>query len=89
MAYEDDADATVGTVTRTDNQGSEVSAQERQLLGQLLGWRGVVQNNTWKDWGERGLGWIARHYDRNLRVLQHVRGSDEEVHRAAARWARD
>ena len=38
---------------------------------------------------ERGLGWIARHYDRNLRVLQHVRGSDEEVHRAAARWARD
>jgi hypothetical protein len=38
---------------------------------------------------ERGLGWIARHYDRNLRVLQHVRGSDEEAHRAAARWAQD
>jgi hypothetical protein len=56
--YKDDADATVGTVTRTDNPGSEVSAQERQLLGQLLGWRGVVQNNSWKDWGERGLGWI-------------------------------
>jgi hypothetical protein len=58
VGYKDDADATVGTVTRTDNQGSEISTQERQLLGQLLGWRGVVQNNTWKDWGERGLGWM-------------------------------
>ena len=38
---------------------------------------------------ERGVGWIARHYDRNLRVLQQVRGSDEEVHGAAARWALD
>jgi hypothetical protein len=56
--YADDADPTVGTVTRTDNQGSEVSPEERQLLGQLLGWRGVVQNNTWKDWGERGFGWL-------------------------------
>jgi hypothetical protein len=38
---------------------------------------------------ERGVGWIARHFDMNLRVIQQVRGSDEEVHRAAARWARD
>jgi hypothetical protein len=58
VEYEDDADPTIGTVTRTDNRGSEVSAEERQLLGQLIGWRGVVQNNTWKDWGERGLGWL-------------------------------
>jgi hypothetical protein len=36
---------------------------------------------------ERGIGWIARHYDLNLRVIQRVTGSDEEVHRAAARWA--
>ncbi len=35
---------------------------------------------------ERGIGWIATHYDRNLRVIQQVRGSVEEVHRAAARW---
>jgi hypothetical protein len=36
---------------------------------------------------ERGVGWVATHYDLNLRVIQQVRGSDEEVHRAAARWA--
>ena len=36
---------------------------------------------------ERGVGWVARHYDRNLRVIQQFRGSDEEVHRVAARWA--
>jgi hypothetical protein len=36
---------------------------------------------------ERGIGWVATHYDLNLRVIQQVRGSDEEVHRAAARWA--
>ena len=38
---------------------------------------------------ERGIGWVATHYDRNLRVIEQVRGSDEEVHRAAARWAND
>jgi hypothetical protein len=36
---------------------------------------------------ERGIGWVATHYDLNLHVIQQVRGSDEEVHRAAARWA--
>lgn len=36
---------------------------------------------------ERGIGWVATHYDLNVRVIQQVRGSDEEVHRAAARWA--
>ena len=36
---------------------------------------------------ERGIGWVATLYDRNLRVIEQVRGSDEEVHRAAARWA--
>ncbi|AGB25699.1 hypothetical protein Mycsm_05510 [Mycobacterium sp. JS623] len=36
---------------------------------------------------ERGIGWVATHYDGNLRVIQRVRGSDEEVHRATARWA--
>ncbi|MEB3021196.1 hypothetical protein [[Mycobacterium] crassicus] len=38
------------------------------------------------DW-EHGIGWVATHYDLNLRVIQLVRGSAEEVHRAAARWA--
>ena len=36
---------------------------------------------------ERGIGWVATHYDLNLRVVRQVTGSDEEVHRAAARWA--
>ena len=35
---------------------------------------------------ERGIGWVATRYDLSLRVMQQVRGSDEEVHRAAARW---
>ncbi|WP_046320285.1 hypothetical protein [Mycobacterium sp. UM_Kg1] len=36
---------------------------------------------------ERGIGWVATHYDRNLRVTAQVWGSDEEVHQLAARWA--
>lgn len=36
---------------------------------------------------ERGIGWVATHYDVNLQVIQLVRGSAEEVHEAAARWA--
>jgi hypothetical protein len=38
---------------------------------------------------ERGIGWVATHYDLSLRVIQQVRGSDEEVHRVAACWAQD
>ena len=37
---------------------------------------------------ERGIGWVATHYDLRLRVIQQVRGSDEDVHRVAACWAR-
>lgn len=37
---------------------------------------------------ERGVGWVATHYDLSLRVIQEVRGSDDEVHRVAAWWAR-
>jgi hypothetical protein len=36
---------------------------------------------------ERGVGWVATHYDLSLRVIQHVRGSDEDVHRVAECWA--
>jgi hypothetical protein len=36
---------------------------------------------------ERGVGWVATHYDLSLCVIQQVRGSDEEVHRVAACWA--
>lgn len=36
---------------------------------------------------ERGVGWVATHYDLSLRVSQQVRGSDGEVHRVAACWA--
>ena len=37
---------------------------------------------------EPGISWVATHYDLNLRVIQEVRGSDAEVHRVVARWAR-
>ena len=37
---------------------------------------------------EPGIGWVASRYDLNLRVIEQVRGSDEKVHRVAARWAR-
>jgi len=36
---------------------------------------------------ERGISWVATHYHLNLRVIQQARGSDENVHRLAARWA--
>ena len=36
---------------------------------------------------ERGVGWVATHYDSSLDVIQQVRGSDEDVHRVAASWA--
>ena len=36
---------------------------------------------------ERGIGWVATHYGLNLRVIQQVRGSNEDVHRVAAWWA--
>lgn len=36
---------------------------------------------------ERGIGWVATHYDPDLRVIQQVRGPDEEVRRVAAMWA--
>jgi hypothetical protein len=36
---------------------------------------------------ERGIGWVATYYDLSLRVIQQVRGSDEEVHSVAASWA--
>ena len=38
---------------------------------------------------ERGIGWVATHYDRSLRVIRQVRGSQEEVHRLAACWAQE
>jgi hypothetical protein len=31
---------------------------------------------------DRGIGWVATHYDLNLRVIQQVRGPDEEVQRS-------
>lgn len=38
---------------------------------------------------ERGLGWVATRYDQSLRIVAQLRGSDEEVHQVAARWALD
>jgi hypothetical protein len=56
VEYADEDDPTTPTVTRTE--GNQVSGQERELLGQLLGWRGALKDNTWKDWLERLLGWF-------------------------------
>ena len=36
---------------------------------------------------ERGIGWVATHYDLNLDVIALVRGSVDEVHQVAAQWA--
>lgn len=36
---------------------------------------------------ERGIGWVATHYDLNLSVIERVTGSDEQVHRVMASWA--
>jgi len=56
VEYEDDADPTDPVIIRTDGEGNEVSEQERQMLGQLLGWKGI-QTNGWS-WPERLLGWL-------------------------------
>jgi hypothetical protein len=37
---------------------------------------------------ERGIGWVATQYDLSMRVVQQIRGSDEDVHRVVAWWAR-
>jgi hypothetical protein len=59
VEYEDEGDPTKPTVTRTDgHEGNELSPQERELLGQLLGWRGSLKDNNWNDWLERILGWL-------------------------------
>ena len=36
---------------------------------------------------ERGIGWVATRYDLNLRVIEQVRGPDEEVHRVGLEGA--
>jgi hypothetical protein len=36
---------------------------------------------------ERGIGWVATQYDLSMRVVEQIRGSDEDVHRVAACWA--
>ena len=56
VEYENEDDPTSPTVTR--NEGNELSVHERDLLGQLLGWRGTLQDNGLKDWLERLLGWL-------------------------------
>lgn len=38
---------------------------------------------------DRGIGWVATHYDLDLHVIAQVRGSDEDTHRIEARWAGD
>ncbi|MBI2701601.1 MAG: hypothetical protein HYX31_21155 [Mycobacterium sp.] len=37
---------------------------------------------------ERGVGWVATCYGPNRRVVQQFRGTDEQVHRMVACWAR-
>jgi hypothetical protein len=56
VEYPDENDPTNPTVSRSES--STLSDQERTLLGQLLGWRGSLKENTAQDWFERVLGWI-------------------------------
>lgn len=56
VEYENEDDPTSPTVTR--NEGNQISGNERELLGQLLGWRGTLKDNGLKDWLERVLGWF-------------------------------
>ena len=56
VEYANEDDPTTPTVTRTE--GNQVTGHEGDLLGQLLGWRGALKDNTWKDWLERLLGWF-------------------------------
>jgi hypothetical protein len=56
VEYLDENDPTKPTVTR--NEGNTLSDQERALLGQLLGWRGSLKDNTGQDWFERVFGWL-------------------------------
>ena len=58
VEYEDEGDPTKPTVTAPANEAKELSPQERELLGQLMGWRGVLKGNTWLDWLERLFGWL-------------------------------
>jgi hypothetical protein len=44
--------------TLAANDGNTVSADERALLGQVLGWQGSLADNTSRDWFERILGWL-------------------------------
>lgn len=56
VEYQDEDDPTNPTVTV--NEGNQVSGKEQELLGQVLGWRGSLTDNSWRDWGERLLGWL-------------------------------
>jgi hypothetical protein len=56
VEYEDDGDPTKPTVTRSE--GNEVSAAEREVLGQLIGWRGNLPEPSLLGWLERLLGWF-------------------------------
>ena len=56
VEYPDPDDPTNPTVVT--NEGNTVSADERALLGQVLGWQGSLADNTSRDWFERILGWL-------------------------------
>lgn len=56
VEYKDEDDPTNPTVTV--NEGNQISAKEQDLLGQVLGWRGALTDNSLRDWGERLLGWL-------------------------------
>jgi hypothetical protein len=58
VEYEDDQDPTQPSVVRTDGEGNKVTAGERELLGQLIGWGGTDVENNPKAWLERLLGWL-------------------------------
>ena len=62
VEYKDEDDPTNPTITR--NEGTKLSQNEMDLLGQLVGWHEHVfyddkrQLWSWKKWVERLIGWL-------------------------------
>jgi hypothetical protein len=62
VEYKNEDDPTNPTITK--NEGNELSKNEMDLLGQMLGWHGNVfvdkdrQSWSWDIWLERLIGWL-------------------------------
>ena len=72
------------TTARFANHGRGMTPIDPHMAGHVCVKDGIMLRVDC----ERGIGWVATHYDLNLPVVQEVRGSLEGVDRVAASWAR-